>query len=80
MIDGVNCHTLDEVDGLNKDGTIIVASEYQEEMANVLCKLGIHKYVLKKAYEQTHQMIQIPPLVENVTYWIEQYRENNWKK
>jgi hypothetical protein len=76
MVDGIVCHTLDEISSLG-DINIIIASE---EMAKILQDMGVKQYIYKEDYEREHNMFQLPPSVECVEEWICKYTQNNWKR
>lgn len=78
-VDGITCHSLEEINSLPK-GKIIIASEYREDMAKTLQDMGISRYVYKEDYEQEHHMFQNPPALEAVNQWIDIYLENGWKR
>lgn len=78
-IDGVTCYSLDEVNHLPCSRKIIIAGEYRDEMAKALQNRGITDYQYKEDYEQEHNMIQVAPAMDKVSYWIGKYIENGWK-
>lgn len=78
LIDGAMCHTLDEIPSLPDNTTIVIASEYREEMAKTLQGMGIQNYIYKENYEQNYHMIQTAPPIETVMHWVDTYRANGW--
>lgn len=79
MIDGIMCQTLENLDNLQQDRVILIASEFREEMAEALEGMGVKAFQYKEEYEQKHGMIHMPPPVENVIFWIQKYKECGWK-